>query len=93
MLFKVCLPQSSEFDRQLLCACLGTPAPEADFSLSLILRYGGRESSAEEGKRLSPWQRQMGPSCLLRVVCRTFSFLFMGKRSLLTCFLNRNKIS
>lgn len=36
-------------------------------SLSLwSLRYGGWESGAEEGKRLSPSHRQMGPSCLLK---------------------------
>lgn len=94
MLFKVCLPQSSEPDRQLLCACWELLLVKLA-SLSLFDPYNTGDERAVQRKargralRIGRW----GFLVFLRLIRRTFSFLFMGKYSLLTCFLNRNKIS
>lgn len=60
MLFKVCLPQSSESDRQLLCACLGTPAPEAGFSLSLIPKTRGMRERCRGRQEAEPFTQAGG---------------------------------
>lgn len=94
MLFKVCLQVAPSLTVSTSCCAWDLLLLMKLVSLSLIpsgSRGMGEQHRGRQG--VSPLWQQMGLSCLLRLTLTTFSFLFRGKDSLLTCFLKRNKIS